>query len=337
MLKLGLEKIGWVSSPRRFARKAAAVALSVGCLTAGALSSTPVHAEDPEWTITLLKHYNSAVKAYNNGDWATAQKEFRTAIGLNQRHLEFYQGLIVSGEHGGNWDQVAFGCEKLAEVDPTSRNAYAYDYGLALYHLNRYDEAITWLKRALAVADQPVPPISLETKSEEIVALQHIGDSPAPQPVMTQPVITAPPPRPKEKLNEKKYLDMETMIRSESIVLAEYEGYKKSDDIRFNEPPRADYHIEKIFKGPPLNRSLPVRYEFHDLLTTQAPAGWKFDEAKMMPEKGSKWILFIEWAVAKRGCYETYQGAAGRLPATDENMNKLQFLLDKYNMREERT
>ena len=57
------------------------------------------------------------------------------------------------------------------------------------------------------------------------------------------------------------------------------------------------------------------------------PKGWKFD-AKTMPAKGSKWILFIEFAVPKPNAFELYQGSYGRQPATDENVNNLYSLLD---------
>jgi hypothetical protein len=43
--------------------------------------------------------------------------------------------------------------------------------------------------------------------------------------------------------------------------------------------------------------------------------------------------LFIEFAVPKRGMFETFQGSYGRQPATDDNLNNLYQLLDKFNMR----
>jgi hypothetical protein len=63
------------------------------------------------------------------------------------------------------------------------------------------------------------------------------------------------------------------------------------------------------------------------------PEGWKFSEKESMPKKGSEWILFIEFVAAKNNAYETYQGSFGRQPATEENLNKVYGLLDKYNMR----
>lgn len=136
------------------------------------------------------------------------------------------------------------------------------------------------------------------------------------------------------KIDPNKYkLTYENAVRSECICIAEYKGYEKHGEIGWNTPPQANYHITDILKGPPLNPSLPVKYEFHDYVNNQMPKGWKFDEKTMMPAKDSKWILFIEFAVPKRGMFELYQGSYGHQPATDDNLNGLYSLLDKYNMR----
>jgi hypothetical protein len=121
-------------------------------------------------------------------------------------------------------------------------------------------------------------------------------------------------------------------IRSEAIVIAEYEGYDKSDAIRYNSPPKANYHMVELLKGPPFNRALPIHYAFHVPAASETPEGWKFDE-KLMPAKGSKWILFIEYAVPEHGQYNTYFGSYGRQPATEANLDKLDRLLESHNMK----
>jgi hypothetical protein len=121
-------------------------------------------------------------------------------------------------------------------------------------------------------------------------------------------------------------LSLQNACNSESVMIAEYLGYEKNPDIRFNQPARAEYHIVKILKGPPLNRRLPVKYEFHDHSDPKTPAGWKFND-KDMPEKGSKWLIFINNSVPHNGQFETYEGSYGRQPMTEENLNKVyQFL-----------
>ncbi|HEY9678981.1 MAG TPA: hypothetical protein V6C76_13310 [Drouetiella sp.] len=116
--------------------------------------------------------------------------------------------------------------------------------------------------------------------------------------------------------------------KSESIVLADYVSYDKtSPDVRWNQPVKAYYQITRIMKGPPLNKHLPIKYEFHDRTNPPMPTDWKFGP-KAMPEVGSHWIIFIEHAVPHNGQFETYEGSWGRQPNTEENLNKVYQLLN---------
>jgi len=112
------------------------------------------------------------------------------------------------------------------------------------------------------------------------------------------------------------------------VLIAEYLGHQKSEDARFNQPIQADYKIVKILKGPPLNKRLPIKYEFHDHSNPPTPANWKFTE-KEMPAVGSRWLIFIEHAVPHNGQFETYEGSWGRQPETEDNLNKIYELLEK--------
>lgn len=105
-------------------------------------------------------------------------------------------------------------------------------------------------------------------------------------------------------------------------MIAEYLGYEKADDIRWNQPPIANYKIVKILKGPPLNHRLPVKYEFHTHAIVASPKNWKFSD-KELPEKGSRWILFVEHAVPENNKFELYEGNYGRQPENEENLNKV--------------
>ncbi len=117
-------------------------------------------------------------------------------------------------------------------------------------------------------------------------------------------------------------------VHSECILIAEYLGYQKTADVKFNQPIQADYKIVKILKGPPLNKRLPIKYEFHDHTNPPTPAGWKFSE-KEMPAVGSRWLIFIEHAVPHNGQFETYEGSYGRQPESEDNLNKIYELLEK--------
>lgn len=131
---------------------------------------------------------------------------------------------------------------------------------------------------------------------------------------------------PEDKTNYSE--NYENAVHSECILIAEYLGYQKNPDVRFNQPIQADYKIVKILKGPPLNKRLPIKYEFHDHSNPPTPPGWKFSE-KEMPAVGSRWLIFIEHAVPHNGQFETYEGNYGRQPETEDNLNKIYELLAK--------
>jgi tetratricopeptide (TPR) repeat protein len=291
------------------------------------LCAVPPQASAEE-SVTLIRHTNKAADYYNAGDYGRARDEYRTAIGLSPKSVELYEGLYNACIKNGEWDQVAFAIEKIFELDPKKQPALSYEYGQALYHLNKYDEAVPWLKKALTYADQPTVAFTPKIKSIDIVPSTPYVPPPPPKEEPKEPE----PPKEPERAPETYATSFENAIKSECIVIAEFEGIEKEKDIQWNRPPLAHYHITKNLKGPPLNKALPLKYEFHDLVNTAKPAGWKFD-AKSLPEKGSQWILFIEFAVPKRGMFETFQGSYGRQPATDDNLNNLYQLLDKFNMR----
>lgn len=289
-------------------------------------------------SITITRHANAAARAFAARDYKTARDEYRTAIGLSPNTLEFYYGLYDVGVHSGEWDQVVFALEKIFEIDPSKKQPLLAQYGEALFHLNQYDKAVPILKQALKEADLPAPKISL------------VVPAPVPEPA-AEPTESAPKVRDTtvrsasgnlattEPIPERKVilakdttafkLSLENAVpRSECILIAEYLDYKHSPDIHFFHPPIAHYHIDKILKGPPLNRDLPLRYEFYDRQSLSGtPPGWKFGNDKM-PEKGSKWIIFIRTALPRDGAFDTYEGSYGRQPASEENMNKVYALLE---------
>jgi tetratricopeptide (TPR) repeat protein len=290
--------------------------------------SVPINAA--EESVTLIRHSNKAADYYNAGDYGRARDEYRTAIGLAPKSVEYYEGLYNTCLKAQEWDQVAFAIEKIIELEPKRQQSLAYEYGQALYHLNKFDEAVPWLKKALVAADTPTVAFMPKIKNIDIVpSTPYIPPKPPPEEVKKPE-----PPKEPERAPESYRLSFDNAVKAECIVIAEFEGIEKNGDIHWNRPPLAHYHITKNLKGPPLNKALPVKYEFHDYLAVNQtpPKGWEFSD-KVLPEKGSQWILFIDFGVPKRGMFETFQGSYGRQPATDENLNNLYLLLDKYNMR----
>jgi len=288
-------------------------------------------------SITITRHANEAAKAFAAGDYAKAKDEYRKAIGLSPDNLEFYYGLYDVCVHSGEWDQVVYALKRIFEIDPSKKQPLLAQYGEALYHLGQYDEAVPVLKQALKEADLPAPKISMVVPAPvpDPVPDKNAATPKANQANNTTPSALAnlpPPPPPRPVLSAKEVsefaLSFQNATHSECILIAEYLGYDKHAEVHYTHPPIANYHITKILKGPPLNKDLPLRYEFTDRINdTQAPPGWKFGTDKM-PQKGSEWIIFIKNALPREGAFDTYQGSYGRQPATEENLNKLYALLE---------
>jgi tetratricopeptide (TPR) repeat protein len=304
-------------------------------------------------SVLVTQHANKAAHAWNAGDYVTARDEFTKCINYDAKNPEFYQGVAESCEKTKEYTRVVGALDKLFTIAPDKKKFYEYDYGVALYNTNNYEAAIPHLKAALATADFTPPAFKpLEVKLEDLdggsggstkIAPDPTGNAKS-TPTSSSSTGSSTPgklliedtPGVISKTGDsemgRELMTYDNAIRSEAIVIAEYEGYEPSATIRYNSPPKAYYHMVELLKGPPFNRAMPVRYAFHVPAASELPPGWKFDE-KMMPAKGSKWILFIEWAVPERGQYNTYYGSYGRQEATEANLNKLDRLLEEHNMK----
>ncbi|MDR3616824.1 MAG: hypothetical protein P4L53_24925 [Candidatus Obscuribacterales bacterium] len=329
--------------------------LALSLLLAGASTSAAFAQESGSaaigGSVLVTKHANKAAHAWNQGDYATARDEFTKCIGYDSNNPEFYQGVAEACEKTKEYTRVVGALDKLFSLAPDKKKFYEYDYGVALYNTNNYEAAIPHLKAALATADITPPPFKpLEVKLEDLDGGSGGSTKIAPDPAgNAKPGTTTVAPTGATKLYDedkigvdsktgdadmgRELMTYDNAIRSEAIVIAEYEGYEKSDSIRYNAPPKANFHMVELLKGPPFNRALPITYSFHVPAASEPPANWKFDEKTMMPEKGSKWILFIEFAVPEHGAYKTYYGSYGRQPATETNLDKLDRLLESHNMK----
>lgn len=327
--------------------------LGMALLAFGVALAPAAMAQDEGPSVTLMKYVGKAQDAMKVGRYQEARDEYRKAIGLSPKTPEYYIGLSDACYQMKEFDQVAFALQKVIELNPAMKDECSGEYGEALFHLGRYDEAIPLLKSGLRYIDSP----AAKARRAAIAAAPpvHTAASAPPESVI-RATASAVPPEKKEAIplasidpassagwhsitHKHQEVDInkanQTLagaIRSEGIVIAEYQGYEKGD-INFFHPPKAKFRITKILKGPPLNKDLPVRFEFKERSSKEgAPPGWKFSDDKM-PAKGSSWIIFLEWCAPRDGMFDTYEGSFGRLPADDENLNKVYAELEKHSNR----
>jgi len=311
-------------------------------------------AQDEGPSVTLMKYVGKAQDAMKVGRYQEARDEYRKAIGLSPKTPEYYIGLSDACYQMKEYDQVAFALQKVVELNPAMKDECAGEYGEALFHLGRYDEAIPLLKSGLKYIDSPAakarrtaiaaaPPVHVPSSSPpDSIVKASAAPSASTEKKEAIPLSSENPASSagwhsiKHKHEEvdinKANQTLAGAIRSEGIVIAEYQGHEKGD-INFFHPPKAKFRITKILKGPPLNKDLPVRYEFKERSSKEpAPPGWKFTDDKM-PAKGSSWIIFLEWCTPRDGMFDTYEGSFGRLPADDENLNRVYAELEKHSNR----
>lgn len=123
---------------------------------------------------------------------------------------------------------------------------------------------------------------------------------------------------------------MKEAALSNLIVLAKYEGYKSVElPVTYFGGVTAQYQIIKVLKGAQVpNAKINVGYAFHDGSACLAEPNWVFSDAKM-PQKDSKWILFLEQPSLKSNVFFTYRGDFGRVAATTSSIANVQKLISK--------
>lgn len=277
----------------------------------------------------------TAAKALKMRSYGEAEGMYRTLMGTGLDD-DFCFGLYESSRNLNHWDQAALALEELFGKRPALRDQLSLEYGEVLFKLNRYDEALPQLKLALSKVNQPS---LVDTRLRTLYAKSDPPETaPTPGPVIAyvppkEPVV---PPRnivDPEKVNEGTELALtltNAFMKSETIVIAEFKGFKADGDVSFFHPPTAFYKIEKSLKGSPLNKSISLRYEFHRKLDDEKkPAGWKWSPS-LMPAVGSKWIIFIPNAVAVGERYETFHGAYGRQELNEENLDNVYRIIQEH-------
>lgn len=287
-------------------------------------------------SILVSRKAHAAATAMKQGQYAEAQMHYKALIGMNPKEDDFYFGLYEASRKMGQWPEVALALEQLFQHNPKYKSQMPLEYGECLYHMNRYSDAEPVLKAALAKVEQPSiveKQLKKLMRKSIIIRKKHVGKIVVPKykeikPVPKRAKVTEKMANPQQSnvaLNLKA-----AYLRSECIVIAEYKGFEKDGMISFYRPPQANFRIEEILKGHGMNKALPIRYEFHDKTNKPKPKDWKFDEKTTMPEKGSKWIIFIPNAIPVDGMFETYHGSFGRLAFTEDNYDKVLRILEQH-------
>jgi len=118
---------------------------------------------------------------------------------------------------------------------------------------------------------------------------------------------------------------------SDSAVEATYESYKQrasSDPISYFNPPLAVYRVTKQLHGVKTPEQIAVMFQFDDGSACIEEEGWKFSE-KLMPEKGSKWLLFLK--PGSEGEFNTSRGTSGRIPIGEKSASVLEVCEKVWN------
>jgi|AGTN01.1.fsa_nt_gi hypothetical protein len=282
-------------------------------------------------SVLITRSADKAARAMKALKWAEAQGEYIKLTGMKPNEEDFYVGLYCSSHNLGQWDQVMRALSELFALKPEYKERMTLEYGEACYHLNRYDEAEIYLKKALGHVNEES---FLQQRLKRVLDKGIIIETAVLGPVIEykekpeiKPVPWVPTPE-----DPRKALTLENaFMRSEAILVCTFKSYEKGDGaITFFNPPKAIFKIDEELKtSARWNPIIPVRFEFHEDLKEDKPEGWNFSP-DMMPKKGSKWIIFIPNSVPVDGAYKTYQGKFGMIPYSVDEYDKVLKIIKEH-------
>lgn len=324
---------------RRIKHGLLAIPLSLSLM--GSLGMPNANAADSDdvgfyGSVTIQRAAAAAASAMAKGNYAEAQGEYRKAIGFDPNQEDFYFGLYQSSFRMQQWDQVALALEELFNKNPKFKDQMLLEYGECLFHLNRYDEAEPVLKKALAkVAEPSVVDARMKRLMEKSIIV-HAPEAGTIVAYKEPEKFVAPEREGKleasevhENVSRKSLTFLNAFMKSEGVYVAEYKGYEHEGPISFFKPPQANFKIEEYLKGPPLSRTLPVKFEFHEKLGEERPKDWKFTE-ELMPKKGHKYLIFIPNCVPIDGKFETFHGSYGIHEYTDKVIDEIHKIIEEH-------
>lgn len=287
-------------------------------------------------SVLISAKADKAARALKSKRFEEAKILYKELTSDSPNEDDFYFGYYYSSRMLGSWRDVGSALKELFQSKPTLKDRMLIEYGECLFHLNRYTDAEPILRLALTKVETPS---IVEKHINRIIHKGIIEHKPVIGKPATPVIVIHKRPKPRKPDDERTShpatsdVDLNlkaAFLKSESILVAKFKKYDKRASVSFYQPPKAIYRIEKIIKGPPLNKTLPIRFEFHSKTDKGKPEGWKFDPKTMMPKAGSKWIIFIENSVPVDRMFETYHGCYGRIPYTDDTIDDVMRIVGQH-------
>jgi hypothetical protein len=115
-------------------------------------------------------------------------------------------------------------------------------------------------------------------------------------------------------------------LKADSIVVADFVDYKdpkgKTNEDIYMRGVLAKFKVLEVLKGETLSGDIEVSYSFNNFSWCLPDSTFRFD-TNLMPQSGSKWILFLKRSDTDYG-WGTCRGDAGRYEYNPENLLKVQ-------------
>ncbi|MGE3554179.1 MAG: tetratricopeptide repeat protein [Candidatus Obscuribacterales bacterium] len=250
------------------------------------------------FSTTRLSDFASV--AMGEGAFRRAEIAYQILVSKDPQNEDYLSGLFNASSGAGDWESAKRALDELVKLHPHYKKSLDHEYGVCLYKLGKQDEAERFLKRALRKSNKPsvlVDRISLPSGGSELESAGVECD-----------------PRLSTAFNH-----------CEVVLIAEYRTFEgDSDKVSYRSPPAAIFKPLEYLNGHlSTSESVPVRFDFHQYDLSEEAHHWRFEPDKMMPESGSKWILFVTSALPIDGALTTYCGSLGRVPLNEESYVKI--------------
>jgi len=120
----------------------------------------------------------------------------------------------------------------------------------------------------------------------------------------------------------------EQAVESPLVLVTDYVSHDAAPTPTYFGGTIAEYQVRTVLKGQFSDKTIRIRYEFHDGTPCMEEPGWNFSD-KLMPKPNSQWILFLRPGEKAEDPYRTYRGDYGRWGMNEVKLQTVQGLLKK--------